>query len=96
MISYSYNAKIMILRYDPVTATHALLFERPGRIQTTTEGPKIRDEEVPKVLAPPPTAYIPEPIFSLGVAVDSLDEYKWHHLGGFWKFHLEPPKLTTF
>ena len=41
-----------------------------------TDGPKIRDEEGPKVLAPPPTAYTSEPIFSLGVAVDTLGEYK--------------------
>ena len=40
-----------------------------------TDGPKIRDEEGPKVLQPPPTAQTAQPIFLLGVAVDTLDKY---------------------
>ena len=58
---------------------------------TSTDGPKIRDEEGPKVLQPPPTAQMAQPIFLLGVAVDTLDKCKWHPRGKFLNFHLKPP-----
>ena len=48
-----------------------------------TERPNIRNEEGPKVLAPPPTAHMAQPIFSLGVAVGTLDKFEWRLHGDF-------------
>ena len=48
-----------------------------------------------KVLAPPPTAQIHQPIFSLGTALDTSGQYKWRRRGDF-EFPLLTPQFFDF